>query len=87
MNKVTELKTHTATHLERAKQNLKDCAEFIEETPEVVAGGGQITILFSETIDREDGLIKSNIHVYHTCDSSFKAIGAMHRAINYFMND
>lgn len=86
MNKVMELKTHTTTHLERSINNLKECAELLADEPETVAGGGQITILFSESIDRESGLIQSNINIYHTCDSSFKAIGAMHRAINHFMN-
>ena len=86
MNKVVGLKTHTDVHLERAVANLRECAEMIEKEPELISGGGVVTITFYEFVDKETGLIKSSVDVYHTCDSALKVIGAIQRAQNIYIN-
>lgn len=84
LNKVVGLKTHTDVHLERAVANLRECAEMLENEPELIAGGGVVTITFYEFVDKETGLIKSSVDVYHTCDSALKVGGALQRAVNLF---
>ena len=87
MNKVVGLKTNTDVHLEKAIANLRECAEMIENEPELISGGGVVTITFYEFIDKETGLIKSSVDVRHTCDSALKVLGAMQRATNIFIGD
>lgn len=86
MKTVVGLKTHTATQVERATANLRECADMIEEDPELISGGGVVTITFYEFIDKDTGLIKSSVDVYHTCESALKVIGAIQRAQNIYTN-
>ena len=87
MSKVVGLKTNTDVHFERAISNLRECAEMIEKEPELISGGGVVTITFYEFIDKDTGLIKSSVDVYHTCDSALKVVGAMQRALNILIGD
>ena len=86
MSKVVGLKTHTDVHLERAIANLRECAEMIEKEPELISGGGVVTITFYEYVDKESGMIKSSVDIYHTCDSALKVLGAIQRAQDIFIN-
>ena len=85
MSKVITAVPRNDALAKRAIDNLKQCIETLEESPESVHNGGLVVIFCGEKLEGE--YINSWVKTYHSMDSTLKIVGAMQRALHQFMNE